>query len=220
MLKVCNLGKNYKKNGRMIRAADGISFTLAAGDFAVIHGPSGSGKSTLLLMLGGMLPPDEGSVFYGPDDIYRLSAGRRNHYRKHVAGFVFQRFFLLPYLSVYDNIRMPLSLQGGHDAGAEAVAAWARRLRIEERLNHMPGELSVGEQQRAALARSLVGGKKIILADEPTGNLDAANIEIVAQCLQEESRRGRIIVLVTHNKSLLGLGNKCLPMENGRITEE
>ena len=217
MLTVKNVSKTYRKNGQVIRAADGLSCEVAAGDFMVVHGPSGSGKSTLLLMMGGMLPPDEGEVFFEQENVYGWSSLRRNQFRKTKVGFVFQRFFLLSYLTVYDNIRLPLKLQG-KGAGAEKVIVdLAERLRIGERLNHRPGELSVGEQQRVAVARSLAAGQQLILADEPTGNLDAENIEIVTDCLQEQCRQGRSVVLVTHNQSLLSSGNQNLYIKDGRV---
>ena len=219
MLEVQRVTKTYRRQGQAVRAADGLDCQVDAGDFVVVHGPSGSGKSTLLLIMGGMLPPDDGSILYEGQDIYAWSSPRRNRYRKDSVGFVFQRFFLIPYLSVLDNIRVSLALQGRGRGGEEDIAALAKRLRIEDRLGHRPAELSVGEQQRVAVARALVGGKRLILADEPTGNLDAENIEIIADCLREESGRGRIVVLVTHNLSLLGIGTKLLRIECGKIVQ-
>jgi len=216
MLQVRRVCKTYRKDGRAVVAADALSLDVSEGDLVVVHGPSGSGKSTLLMMIGGMLPPDSGAILYDSADIYRWSPSRRNRYRRQTVGFVFQRFFLMPYLSVYDNIRMPLALAGrsGH---REKVAALAERLRIDHRLAHKAGQLSVGELQRAAVARALVGEQRLILADEPTGNLDETNIEIVGQCLKEESARGRIVVLVTHSRSLLDLGTRRVRIENGRL---
>ena len=219
MLQVEGIRKIYRKDRRAIRAVDGMSFQVEPGEFLVVHGPSGSGKSTLLLMLGGMLPPDSGRILYRSDDLYGGSAARRNRYRKQAVGFIFQRYFLIPYLSVLDNIRMPLAIQGRRAGAAEEIEALAERLSIQERLDHTPAELSVGEQQRAAVARALVGGKELILADEPTGNLDTANVDIIAQCLSDEQRRGRTVFLVTHNESLLGIGTRSLHIEAGRLVE-
>ncbi len=216
MLCVREVKKSYRKGDQVVRAADGLSLRVAAGDLVVLHGPSGSGKSTLLLMMGGMLPPDDGAVLYESDEIYRWSAAKRNRYRKHAVGFVFQRFYLMPYLTVRDNIRIPLALQGDRGSHAEIIRVLARRLRIEDRLDHRPAELSVGEQQRAAVARALVGGQKLILADEPTGNLDAENVEIIAECLAEQRREGCAIVLATHNEQLLEIGTQALRIEAGR----
>jgi len=217
MIDVREVTKTYRKGGAEIRAADGLSLRAGPGDLIVIHGPSGSGKSTLLLMIGGMLPPDAGAVLSGADDIYGWSAARRNRYRKHTVGFMFQRFFLMPYLTVFDNIRIPLALQRRPGDHTEAIREVADRLRIADRLAHRPAELSVGEQQRVALARALVGDKALILLDEPTGNLDVENIEIIAECLAEEGRRGRTIVVATHDRQLLDIATASLRIERGRI---
>ncbi len=218
MIELRDVRKTYRRGGQEVRAVDGVSCRADQGDLVVIHGPSGSGKSTLLLIAGGMLPPDAGSICYNEEDVYEWPSARRNAYRKRTVGFVFQRFFLMPYLTVYDNIRVPLALQGERDADSR-VRELAHRLRIEDRLGHLPAELSVGELQRAAVARALVGGKELILADEPTGNLDADNMEIIADCLREESRRGRTILLVTHNPSLLDIGTQSLRIERGRLAQ-
>lgn len=218
MLKIEHASKVYRKRGVTVTAAEDISFELKPGDFAVIHGPSGSGKSTLLLMAGGMLPPDAGSIVYDGADVYRWPSRRRNGYRKQAVGFIFQRFHLLPYLAVADNIRMPLALQGrGREAPlVEEVAA---RLSIGHRLQHRPAELSVGEQQRVAVARAIVGDKRVILADEPTGNLDEENVRIVGDVLRQESERGRVVALVTHNALLRDLGNRSFRLDEGKLTD-
>ena len=219
MLKIEHASKIYRKHDATVAAAEDISLELEAADFAVIHGPSGSGKSTLLLMAGGMLPPDSGDVLFEESDIYRWPSRKRNRYRNQAVGFIFQRFHLLPYLAVADNIRMPLALQSsGHEQ--EAVEAAAGRLGIAGRLQHRPAELSVGEQQRVAVARALVGDKRVILADEPTGNLDEENVRVVGDVLKQEGERGRIIVLVTHNASLRNLGNRRFRLDGGKLTEE
>lgn len=218
MLKIEHASKVYRKRGVTVTAAEDISFELKPGDFAVIHGPSGSGKSTLLLMAGGMLPPDAGSIVYDGADVYRWPSRRRNGYRKQAVGFIFQRFHLLPYLAVADNIRMPLALQG---RGREAplVEEVAERLSIGHRLQHRPAELSVGEQQRVAVARAIVGDKRVILADEPTGNLDEENVRIVGDVLRQESERGRVVALVTHNALLRDLGNRSFRLDEGKLTD-
>jgi ABC-type lipoprotein export system ATPase subunit len=220
VLELQNATKTYAKGGRKIPAADRVSCTVGPGEFLVVHGPSGSGKSTLLLMLGGMLPPDEGRVVFNGQDLYRWRPARRNRYRKETVGFVFQRFFLLPYLTVSDNIRLRLALRGQAGDTGSAVRTLAERLHIEDRLGHRPGELSVGEQQRAAVARALAGDPLVILADEPTGNLDAENAQIITSCLLEESRRGRAVVMVTHNRSFLDMGTRHLQLAAGRAVKE
>jgi putative ABC transport system ATP-binding protein len=219
VLEVRDATKAYTKDGRTVHAAERLSLRAEEGDLIVVHGPSGSGKSTLLMMIGGMLPPDAGAVVYDAVDVYQCPPSKRNAYRRRTVGFVFQRFHLMPYLSVYDNIRMPLALQGRRSGAKEAIRGLARRLGIEERLGHRPAELSVGEQQRAALARALVAGQKLILADEPTGNLDPHNAEVIAQCLRDESRRGRIVLLATHDALLLSIATKRLRLESRRVLE-
>ena len=220
MIEVREVTKTYRKQDQSIHAVRDLSLEIGQGDLVVVHGPSGSGKSTLLLIIGGMLPPDSGRVLYESDNVYGWASSRRNQYRKQMVGFVFQRYFLIPYLSVFDNIRMPLVIQGQETHQTEEIRRLAKRLGIEKRLAHRPTELSVGEQQRAAVARAMMGGKKLILADEPTGNLDAENVEIIAECLCEERKRGRTILLVTHNESLLEIGTRCLYLTSGRVTEE
>jgi len=222
MIEVSGLTKAYNKHQTAVSAVDNLNLSIDEGDFMVVHGPSGSGKTTLLLTLGGMLRPTAGTVSYKGEDIYALSAARRNRYRKYEIGFIFQKFFLIPYLSTFDNIRLPLALRRNgcnteKDNADKTIRTVARRLGIAERLNHRPAELSAGEQQRVAMARTLAGGPAVILADEPTGNLDDRNTHILAECLTEENRNGRTVILVTHNKDLLGLGNRSLRLDSGKV---
>ena len=210
MLELRKATKTYSKGGRSVRAADQVNCVVKPGDLLVVHGPSGSGKSTLLLMLGGMLPPDRGTVLFEGHDIYRWSPARRNRYRKESVGFV-------PYLTLFDNIRLRLILQGRSRNMDSTIRKLAERFRIEDRLNHRPGELSVGEQQRAAVARALVGGPAIILADEPTGNVDEENAEIIKNCLLTEAENGRTVVMVTHNRQFLNMSTKNLCLTAGRV---
>lgn len=217
MLIAENLTKRYVRRGDSVSAIDGVSFTVSPGELVVLQGPSGSGKSTLLLVLGGMLKPTSGSVRHGDLDLFALSRTRRNGFRRKCVGFLFQKFHLMPYLSVYDNIRLPLQLQGVRVGVRERVTEMAGRLGVASRLRHKPSELSVGEQQRVAAARTLVADPQIILADEPTGNLDKANGDIIARCFAEESERGRTVILATHDEALLSLGTRRLQLDAGRL---
>lgn len=219
MLEAKQIKKYYRKAGEEIRAVDDVDLSLEQGDFVGLHGASGSGKSTLLLMLGGMLSPSSGKVFYEGTDVYALSGFRRNRFRKHKVGFLFQKFHLMPYLTVFDNVRMPLALRGDGREAHEQIEEVTERLRISNRLGHQPTELSVGEQQRVAMARTLVAEPAVILADEPTGNLDKSNREIIADCLLEESRKGRIVVLATHEESLMELTSRRHRLEQGTIVD-
>lgn len=217
MIEARNVTKTYVSGRQRVDALDGIDFTVEEGDFTVVHGPSGSGKTTLLLTLGGMLRPTAGSVTYRGDDIYSFSALKLNKYRKRHVGFVFQKFFLLPYLTAEDNIRLSLALRGEGGNARQRIADVAARFGITDRLKHRPWQLSVGEQQRVAMARAIVAEPDIILADEPTGNLDRANSETFAQFLTEEHRQGRTIVVVTHDDNLLGMGNRSLELRAGTL---
>lgn len=223
MLDVHDLTKTYPGKGpgghkrETVQALAGLDLRAEPGEFVAVHGPSGSGKSTLLLILGGMLSPTTGSVTFDGTDVYKMSQARRNRYRKHFVGFIFQKFYLLPYLTVMDNIRLPLALMG-HTADAdERVIETAERLGVAGRLGHRPSELSAGEQQRVAMARTLAADPALILADEPTGNLDKGNTEILASCLEEESARGRIVILATHDDVLIERSARCVQLEAGRI---
>lgn len=219
MLAVNQLTKTYTRRGTTIQAADGIDLDFPAGSFTVIYGASGSGKSSLLLMLGGMLRPSQGIVSYRDNNIYADNGFNLREYRKNTVGFVFQKFFLVPYLSVFDNIRLPLTLSGNNQPD-ERIRELADRFGISGRLDHLPHELSVGEQQRAALSRALATTPRIILADEPTGNIDRENSDIVVSALQSECEKGRIIVMVTHDDSLLNAGTRKFRIADGRVVPE
>jgi len=217
MIEANNLVKTYANAKGPVHALDGVDFAVSEGDFVVIHGASGSGKTTLLMALGGMLRPTSGSVAFRGQDLYRCSPWGRNRYRKRHVGFVFQKFFLLPYLTAFDNIRMSLSLRRYQGDHKQRILELATRLGMADRLTHRPPQLSVGEQQRIAMARAIAAEPEIILADEPTGNLDRANAEAFAEFLTEENRRGRTIVLVTHDARLLNLGNRNVQLESGSL---
>ena len=216
MLELKNVSKIYARRGTEVRAADNASFTVENGELLAIQGPSGSGKSTLLLIMGAMLKPDRGTVLFNGTPLYKKSATLRNRIRRNHIGFLFQRFFLIPYLSVKDNIRMPLRLRGDR-AGENKISDLAEQLGITHRLDHRPFELSVGEQQRAALARAIVAEPDLILADEPTGNLDTENSEIIADCLVRQSREGRTVIMVTHSTALPEIATRRLHLADGKI---
>ena len=219
MIEAGGILKTYKSSGGGVHALDGVDISVAEGDFVVIHGSSGSGKTTLLLSLGGMLRPTSGRVTFRDEDVYSMSALRRNRYRKRHVGFIFQRFFLLPYLTAYDNIRLGLAMRGRRDNEKQRIVDLATRLGMADRLSHRPSQLSVGEQQRIAMARAVIAEPDLILADEPTGNLDRANASVFADFLKNENQRGRTIVLVTHDENLLDIGNRTLQLRSGKIVD-
>jgi putative ABC transport system ATP-binding protein len=220
MLNVTALTKTYATANGTVQALDHVDFSINQGEFIVVHGASGSGKTTLLHTLGGMLRPSSGTVTFQGRSIYTMSARRRNHYRRRHVGFVFQKLFLVPYLTAYDNIRLALVTSGysaSHDQRIGELATW---LNLEDRLGHRPSQLSVGQQQRVAAARAVAAEPELVLADEPTGNLDQANTDAFGRFLTEENRRGRTIVLVTHSEQLLGLGNRSVKLVDGALVAD
>ncbi|MBN1672664.1 MAG: ABC transporter ATP-binding protein [Kiritimatiellae bacterium] len=219
MIETTDLCKSYVgTDGERIDVLNGISLTVPAGTFAAVVGPSGSGKSTLLLILGALLQPDGGSVRVAGRDLCAMPDSERAASRAGLIGFVFQRFHLLPYLTVRENI---LSASVGLPRAAADSDARAdtlmRELGIAHRREHRPGRLSVGEMQRTALARALLNGPEILLADEPTGNLDRKNAGIVLGKLAEFAGGGGTVLMVTHSSTAAGHANSVWNLEHGRI---
>jgi ABC-type lipoprotein export system ATPase subunit len=215
MIEIERLTRTFRKAGRRINAVDGVSWRAERGTFSVVYGRSGSGKSTLLMMLGGMLTPTEGRITVAGRDLYGLPRRRRNAYRRGSVGFIFQKFLLLPYFTVYDNIALPLALNRTA-AAREKILAIAGELELLDRIDHYPAELSVGQQQRVAMARALVKDPELILADEPTGNLDGENAEVILRNLRAAADAGKTVVAATHDARLLGGAQQKLRLEEGR----
>lgn len=217
MLQATAVTKTYLNGAEVVHALDDFNLKVEKGDFVVVHGPSGSGKTTLLHGLGGMLRPSRGTIAFQGEDIYAISARRRNHYRRYHVGFVFQKLFLMPYLTAYDNVRLALSAGRYSGDRGRRIVELADRFGLADRLHHRPSQMSVGEQQRIAAARAIAAEPELILADEPTGNLDRGNADAFAEFLTEENRQGRTIVLVTHSEHLLGIGNRSVELACGRL---
>jgi ABC-type lipoprotein export system ATPase subunit len=215
MLKIENCSRTWR-GPQDVRALSGVSIEVRPGEFVAVHGPSGCGKTTLLLVAGGLLQPDSGRVTVGGEDLYALPPDRRARARAARIGFVFQQFHLLPYLDVLGNVLAPtLALRTD---GAEARAReLLDRLGLAPRMRHKPNELSAGEQQRTALARALLNKPGLLLADEPTGNLDEAAAEGVLGGLEEFARGGGAVLLVTHNPKAVARAGRAVRMENGAI---
>ena len=214
-LHVQEVSKYYSRNGRHITAMENVSVEVNPGTFMVIRGPSGSGKSTLLLAAGGLLRPDTGKVIVGGEDLYALSPDRRTVFRGKNIGFVFQQFYLVPYLTVLENVKMPgiaLEIEGLDERATELLG----RFRLSERLEHFPSELSIGERQRVALARALIAKPGVLLADEPTGNLDVENEKIIVDCLWEYAHNGGAVLMATHGLRTDGF-HEVVELEDGRL---
>jgi putative ABC transport system ATP-binding protein len=218
MLQLQSVSKEYSHRGKTIKALDNVTLKIGRGDFVSVVGPSGSGKSTLLLVLGGMLTPALGQVLVEGENIYDLGPQQRSALRKKKIGFVFQTFNLVPYLTAIENVQVPLFLAGMNEPDQkDRAAALLERVGLVDRLNHKPSELSVGQQQRVALARMLANDPAVILADEPTGNLDPETSQSVMAYLTGANDEGRTIVMVTHDMRAAKSAKQTLRLVDGRI---
>jgi len=218
MLRMEKVTKSYRHRGQTVTALDGATVQIAKGDFVAVIGPSGSGKSTLLLMLGGMLSPTSGKVLLEGESIYDLNSDERARLRKVKIGFVFQTFNLVPYLTAIENVQVPLYLAGLDQRGQEERAqTLLDRVGLAERMHHKPCELSVGQQQRVALARMLANDPAVILADEPTGNLDPETGQHVIRFFEDVNREGRTVVMVTHDPRAAERARRTLHLADGVI---
>ncbi|MCE5276602.1 MAG: ABC transporter ATP-binding protein [Planctomycetaceae bacterium] len=216
MLEATGLKKTFSRPGKVVVALDDVTLNVSAGEFAVVRGPSGSGKTTLLLTLGGLLAPDSGRINIAGGNPYDLSPESRAAFRAKTVGFVFQQFHLVPYLSVRDNVLCPaLAVPAdGLDARADELIA---RFNLAPRRTHLPCELSTGEKQRVALARALLNSPKLLLADEPTGNLDEANERVVLETFKAFTASGGAVLMVTHSRHWETHANRALYLEAGRL---
>ncbi|MDU3456772.1 MAG: ABC transporter ATP-binding protein [Peptoniphilus harei] len=219
MLKVENLKRYYKSNDVEVRALDGVSFDVEKGEFISIIGASGSGKSTLLHLLGGLDYPTSGKVIIDDTDIYALKDDERTIFRRRNIGFVFQAYNLLPMLNVYENIIIPFGLDGDK-VDKKYVDSVIDILEISDQKYKMPNELSGGQQQRVAIARALVTKPSLILADEPTGNLDSKSSSQVVYLLKKINKElGNTILMITHDDAVAQAAEKTLRIEDGRLVE-
>jgi putative ABC transport system ATP-binding protein len=218
IIQVESVTKVYRIGKVDVPALSGVSFKVEKGEFVTIVGPSGSGKSTLFYILGGLTGATSGRVLIDGDDFAALSDGQRTAMRKKKIGFVFQKFNLLPTLSARGNIEIAREIAGKEAADAELMGKVTDMLGIGGRMDHRPSEMSGGEQQRVALARALVNGPAIILADEPTGNLDSKNSDIVLKMLRDANQKfGQTVLMITHNPEAANIGDRMIHMRDGRI---
>jgi putative ABC transport system ATP-binding protein len=218
MLKIEDVTKTYNHRRPAVDVLSDVNLEIAREDFVSIVGPSGSGKSTLLLMLGGMLSPSAGRVEIDGESIYDLAPDQRAAFRGRKIGFVFQTFNLVPYLSALENVQMPLFLAGFNEQEQKKRAVrLLERFGLGDRLEHKPCELSVGQQQRVALARMLANDPSLILADEPTGSLDPETSAQVVGFLEKMNQEGRTVVMVTHDPRVAARAKRTLRLSGGRI---
>lgn len=216
MLRLQEVAKTYSVKQREVQALAGISLTIEAGEAVAVQGPSGCGKSTLLLVCGGLLRPTRGTVLVSDQEPYRLSANARSRFRAQHIGFVFQQFHLVPYLNVQQNI-LAANVPNRQPQAEERAESLIRRFGLEDRRHHVPAELSIGQRQRVALARALFHQPKLVLADEPTGNLDPDNAAVVLDALRQYADAGAAVLMVTHDPQAAQRAHRVLQMEQGRL---
>ena len=218
IIQVKNLRKIYRVGKVDVEALRGVDLSVGRGEFLSIIGPSGSGKSTLFHVVGGLTPATSGTVLVDDRDLVKMSDPERTRMRKTVVGFVFQKYNLLPTLTAADNIAVARDIAGQNSSIEPEFQKVLDLLGIAGRLKHKPFELSGGEQQRVAIARALVNHPAILLADEPTGNLDTANSEIVLSLLRDlNDRLGQTILMITHNPEAAAYSHRVVKMRDGRI---
>lgn len=211
-----NASKSYRRGSEEIAAVNDVTLSIASGDFVAIVGPSGSGKTTLLNLIGCVDKPNKGLVRIDTAETGSLKERDLTRIRAEKIGFVFQQFFLLPTLTVQENVELPALFLGNGDRSQEA-ARLLERVGLSGRAKHLPSQLSGGEMQRAAIARALINRPKILLADEPTGNLDSHNAEEILNVFRELNADGHTILLVTHNLELARQANRVIQMMDGKI---
>jgi putative ABC transport system ATP-binding protein len=221
ILKAENLSKVYRVGSVDVHALRGVSLDVEEGEFVAIMGPSGCGKSTMLHLLGGLLTPTSGRIVIDDEDLTAATDARRTDIRRRKIGFVFQRFNLFPTLTAEGNLKLAESIHGGRDGkkgDPESRREILRLLQLEDKMHHKPLELSGGEQQRVALARAVVNRPALILADEPTGNLDSENSAIVLNMFQEMNYRfHQTIIMITHNPEAAAMCRRIIQMRDGQI---
>src|SRR5712672_2238726 len=222
MIKLKSVTKTYPakadESSGMIRALDDVSLDIEPGEWVAMMGPSGSGKSTLVNLIGCLDRPTSGEIWHDSENVAAFSSADLNRVRAEKIGFVFQQFHMIPYLTAVENVMLAQYFHSMTDE-KEALEA-LRRVGLKERAHHLPSQLSGGEQQRVCIARALINDPRIILADEPTGNLDAQNEEIVLRLLRDLHSQGRTIVMVTHDPVVARLGDRRIELHHGKIATQ
>ena len=216
MIVLGDVTKAYRTRRGPVKALDGVSLEIPEGEFVAVRGPSGSGKTTLLMVIAGMLRPSAGTVAVGQQEIYALNQQARARFRAQNIGFVFQMFHLVPYLNISENVTLAARVGDTGDRTPQ-VAGLLDRLGLAGRATHKPAELSAGEKQRTAIARALLNRPKIILADEPTGNLDPENAGTVMKHLVDFQRGGGTVLIATHGEAADEFATRVISLRNGRL---
>ena len=217
ILRVENLSKIYGKGNQQVKALDGVSFSVAKGQFVSIIGPSGSGKSTLLHILGGVDRPTEGKVFLNGQDVYARNDEQLAIFRRRQVGLIYQFYNLIPELDVEENISLPL-LMDGRKPDPKALEEMIHNLGLEERRHNLPNQLSGGQEQRVSIGRALLTSPALVLADEPTGNLDSTRSQEIVTLLRESNRRfQQTLIVITHDENIALQADRMLSIEDGRI---
>ena len=218
ILEVTNLCKTYGKGDTMVKALDNVSFSVEKGEFLAIIGPSGSGKSTLLHILGGVDVPTSGSVVINQTDISNLDETALAIFRRRQIGLIYQFYNLIPILTVQENLTLPLLLDG-RKPDKKQIDTLVKRLGLENRLDHLPNQLSGSQQQRVSIGRALVNNPALMLADEPTGNLDSENSkEIISLLRQFNKEFNQTVIIITHDEKIANSADRVITIEDGKIT--
>lgn len=218
ILEITNLCKTYGKGDTMVKALDNVSFSVEKGEFLAIIGPSGSGKSTLLHILGGVDVPTSGSVVINQTDISNLDETALAIFRRRQIGLIYQFYNLIPILTVQENLTLPLLLDG-RKPDKKQIDTLVKRLGLENRLDHLPNQLSGGQQQRVSIGRALVNNPALMLADEPTGNLDSENSkEIISLLRQFNKEFNQTVIIITHDEKIANSADRVITIEDGKIT--
>ncbi len=219
ILKVENLTKIYGKGDTKVTALDNVSFTVEKGEFIAIVGASGSGKSTLLHLIGGVDRPTRGKVFIDGEDIYAMNDDALAIFRRRQVGLIYQFYNLIPILNVEENITLPLELDG-RKVDTKELDSLLKTLGLEDRRKHLPNELSGGQQQRTSIGRAMITNPAIVLADEPTGNLDSKASEEILELLKLSNKKyNQTIIMITHNLELASAADRIIKLEDGHIVK-
>ncbi len=220
ILRVENLTKTYGEGINMVKALDGVSFSIDKGDFVAIIGPSGSGKSTLLHILGGVDKPTDGKVIMDGSDVYRQDDENLAIFRRRQVGLIYQFYNLIPVLNVIENMTLPV-LMDARKVSEERLSELVSTLGLNGRENHLPNQLSGGQQQRVSIGRALMNAPAVVLADEPTGNLDSKNSQDIIHLLKESNRKyNQTLIIITHDENIALQANRIISIEDGKIIRD